>query len=53
METVFERTGIQIDGPAFVFLWVGSTVGISMLLLDNIIIEIPSVKAMLGANSKN
>jgi hypothetical protein len=32
---------------------VGSTVGIPMLLLDNIIIEIPSVKAMLGANSKN
>jgi len=24
-----------------------------VLLLDNIIIEIPSVKAMLGANSKN
>jgi hypothetical protein len=31
----------------------GSTGGISMLLLDNIIIEIPSVKGKLGANSKN
>jgi hypothetical protein len=32
---------------------VGNTVEISMLLLDNIIIEIPSLKVMLRENSKN